>query len=316
MANIVQKKEYELVKLISGLDIEAHITRVIGAGKTHFHWHKELEFVQVVDGPVVMHMEDESVTLDQGDIFIVNANELHCFQKTGVANDILILQIPLRHFQSYYPELFLYRFYDRHLKKDNSTLLKTTSKYIADIFRSIAHKEECYQLEVMGFVNLLVRHIVCHVPHEVVSEERRMADNRNLQRIDRITNAIHDRYAYGITLDDVARQEGLSRHYTSHFIRKHLGLSFQQYVRRLRLEKAVDLLLHTDKKKLDICIESGFSDYRYLCRAFAEEYGCTPSAFRERHRAVRRKTERTGETFNDQYIIIGDKEAYDIYFGR
>ncbi len=315
MKTIVRKKEYEVVKLINGLDIEAHITRVIGVGKMHFHWHKELEFVHVVDGPVIMHMESESITLQQDDIFIVNANELHCFQKTGVANDILILQIPLRHFQSYYPEISSYRFYDRHLQRSDDRFHSVTG-HIADIFRCIAHKEEGYQLEVMGLVNLLVHTVVRHVPHEIVSEERRIADNRNLQRLDRITTAIHDQYAYGITLDDIAIREGLSKHYTSHFIRKHLGLSFRQYVRRLRLEKAVDLLLRTDKKKLDICIESGFSDYRYLCRAFAEEYGCTPAAFREKHRVVKHKTERTEETFNDQYIIIGDREAYNIYFDR
>jgi len=267
MANIIHKKEYELVRLISGLGIEAHITRVNGSGKMHFHWHKELEFVQVVDGPVTMHTEDESVLLGQGDIFIVNTNEPHCFQKTGVANDILVLQIPLKHFQAYYPEIVSCRFHDRHLKNSASPAF------------------------------------------------RRMADSRNLHRLSRITSAIQDRYADGITLEEIARQEGISKHYASHFIHKHLGLSFRQYVRRLRLEKAVDLLLRTDKKKLDICLESGFSDYRYLCRAFAGEYGCTPAAFREKHKAVRHRAQRADEAFHDQYIIIADQEAYDIYFG-
>lgn len=315
MANIIHKKEYELVRLISGLGIEAHITRVIGSGKMHFHWHKELEFVQVVDGPVTMHTEDESVLLGQGDIFIVNTNEPHCFQKTGVANDILVLQIPLKHFHAYYPEIVSCRFYDRHLKNSASPAFRRMAGYIARIFKSLAQKEEGYQLAVMGLVNLLALHTIRTVAHESVSEERRMADSRNLHRLSRITSAIQDRYADGITLEEIAQQEGISKHYASHFIHKHLGLSFQQYVRRLRLEKAVDLLLRTDKKKLDICLESGFSDYRYLCRAFAGEYGCTPAAFREKHKAVRHRAQRADEAFHDQYIIIADQEAYDIYFG-
>ncbi|HBU12374.1 MAG TPA: hypothetical protein DEB31_06520 [Clostridiales bacterium] len=313
-AKLVSEKEYELVRLISGLDIEAHITRVISTGKVRYHWHKELEFVQVVDGPVLLHTEAGSVTLEQDDIFIVNANELHCYQKVGVANDILILQVPLKHFQAYYPKISTFRFTGRHIKKEDRAVYRKMAGYIAGLFKSLAKKEEGYQLEVMGVTNLLAAHVVRNVPHEVVSEERMMTNSRNLKRLNRIISKVQDRYAYGISLEELAESEGLNKYYLSHFIKKYLGLSFRQYVRRLRLEKATDLLIHTDRNKLDICVESGFSDYRYLCEAFHKEYGCTPTEFRDKHRALKHKAERASVTFGDQYILMSEGDSYRIYF--
>ena len=58
-------------------------------------------------------------------------------------------------------------------------------------------------------------------------------------------------------------------------------MTFQQYLSGLRLEKARRLLLESDKKLLDICLECGFSDGKYLNRLFAKRYGCTPKEYRK-----------------------------------
>ena len=47
----------------------------------------------------------------------------------------------------------------------------------------------------------------------------------------------------------------------------------------LRCEKARQLLLLTDLNLLDIALELGFSDIKYLNKAFEKQYGYSPSEY-------------------------------------
>ena len=75
--------------------------------------------------------------------------------------------------------------------------------------------------------------------------------------------------------------ENLDMSYLSHFIKNKLGITFREYVNRLRLERAADLVANTRMRMIDICIDCGYSDYRYLNKAFLEEFKMTPSQMRE-----------------------------------
>ena len=83
-----------MVQLTSGLDVKVHVSRLISMNKSRFHWHKEMEFLLVLDGPGIVHTEEKSFTLQTDDIFIINANELHCVQKTKAVNEVMVMQIP------------------------------------------------------------------------------------------------------------------------------------------------------------------------------------------------------------------------------
>lgn len=59
-------------------------------------------------------------------------------------------------------------------------------------------------------------------------------------------------------------------------------MSFQEYVNALRFEHAVLLLKKTDMRIIDICLESGFSDTKYLNKRFLQTYQLTAKEFREK----------------------------------
>ncbi len=67
----------------------------------------------------------------------------------------------------------------------------------------------------------------------------------------------------------------------SHLIRQTLGITCREYVDRLQLERAVSPILGTDMPLIDVCMESGFSDCRYLRKAVMCKYGVSPVQLRE-----------------------------------
>ena len=59
-------------------------------------------------------------------------------------------------------------------------------------------------------------------------------------------------------------------------------MSFQEYLNKRRLEKALALMQDPNLSLLQICVECGFSDYRYLNRMFTKEFHCTITEYRQK----------------------------------
>jgi AraC-like DNA-binding protein/mannose-6-phosphate isomerase-like protein (cupin superfamily) len=307
-------KEYEFVKYVEGLNLKLFVSYLVGLRSTKFHWHREIEMILVIDGPVILHTENEQCLLKTDDICFVNSNEAHCLQKTGIINSVLVLQIAHDFCKSYYPELKQTKFLTRHIKKDaeNNELHGYIYKYIKDIVYLIHKKEIGYQFSMMSTMNMIFNKLLVYSDFEEVSEEKRVKEARNMKRLNRIIATIQENYIHKISLIDLAEKENLDMYYLSHFIKKYLGMSFQQYLNKLRLAKAVELLMNTNSSNIEICLESGFSDYRYLCKAFTKEYGCTPAQFQEKHLEEYKNNESMfiREVANEQYIISNQEHTY------
>ena len=83
----------------------------------------------------------------------------------------------------------------------------------------------------------------------------------------------------GLSRDDVAKLVCSNTVYISTAIREKTNLSFGDYVNRLRLDYAHDLLSDPEKdgkRILDIATESGFKSMRTFNRAFKDRFGITP----------------------------------------
>ena len=53
-----------------------------------------------------------------------------------------------------------------------------------------------------------------------------------------------------------------------------------QYMNSVRLSAAMDLLTRTDRKVLDIALDTGFNSLSYFIGVFKQGLGCTPTQFR------------------------------------
>lgn len=62
---------------------------------------------------------------------------------------------------------------------------------------------------------------------------------------------------------------------------KNTNSTFTKYLTDVRLEKAKELILSTDKKNFEIADLTGFSDANYFSYCFKKNVGISPSQFRE-----------------------------------
>lgn len=92
---------------------------------------------------------------------------------------------------------------------------------------------------------------------------------------------ISDHYAQRLTLEIVAAHVHLSGCYFSTLFREVVGVSFREYLLRVRVEESKRLLLSPENISLtDIAISVGFPDQSYYCKAFKRVVGLTPGKYR------------------------------------
>lgn len=88
-------------------------------------------------------------------------------------------------------------------------------------------------------------------------------------------------------LDTLARLAGFSPHHFHRVFQHVIGETPKEYVRRLRLERAVYRLKVSPDNVLDIALEAGFKTHESFTRAFTQQFDMPPSELRNILRAYR-----------------------------
>ncbi len=93
---------------------------------------------------------------------------------------------------------------------------------------------------------------------------------------------ISENFWKDISLDDVSRQLDLSSYYFSKLFKEETGSNFTEYVTKLRMDKAKELLADKSLSMKAICSAVGYSDPNYFSRIFKKNEGITPTEYRGR----------------------------------
>lgn len=91
-------------------------------------------------------------------------------------------------------------------------------------------------------------------------------------------------YGKSLALSDISSCAGVSEQYLCRIFKKELHMRPFEYLMKIRLQKAKELLIGDDRIPAgDIAPMVGFNDFSYFCNVFRRYEGMTPGQFREEH---------------------------------
>jgi len=98
--------------------------------------------------------------------------------------------------------------------------------------------------------------------------------------INTLVNRIMRDYALPLSARTLAAQLGMSESRFSRFFQRATGNTFSDFLKRVRVNRAGQLLMESDALVSHICFEVGFNNVANFNRRFLEVKGVTPSEFR------------------------------------
>ena len=100
---------------------------------------------------------------------------------------------------------------------------------------------------------------------------------KHKQAIDFMVEYIHEHFAEDITLSDLAEKVFISRNYLSHIFKKAIGESFNNYLTKVRMEKAKRMILEGKYLIYEIAERVGYKNIPYFSTLFKKTTGFNPT---------------------------------------
>lgn len=119
---------------------------------------------------------------------------------------------------------------------------------------------------------------------ELLPDVYRNARGRSTQEIIRVQRYIEEHYDQDISLKVLAELACVSPHYFSAYFKAETGQNYKAFLTRVRMERAMELVINSDLKTYEIAERVGYNNVRRFVDAFRAAYQMSPLDYRKLHK--------------------------------
>lgn len=170
---------------------------------------------------------------------------------------------------------------------------KTVENYVHHLYFSIVRDvEQTYELDgfsvkKVGSTTQFFHDPVYYLYSLLIDLQHAIqAQNTGPKYISEALLFIEKNLHQSLTLQDVANEVHIHPNYLSEMLRKKQQMTFLEIVTMMRMEKAVKLIVHSNKSIKEIAHLVGYNDRKYFTQLFKKYYHYTPSQYRKRHQIL------------------------------
>ncbi|MBS5522032.1 MAG: helix-turn-helix domain-containing protein [Clostridiales bacterium] len=109
-------------------------------------------------------------------------------------------------------------------------------------------------------------------------------ENKNQRIIEETKVFIKDNIGQELSRDEVAANVFLNPDYLSRIFKKETGYSVSEYILKMRMSVACELLVKTDLSVSKIAMSCGYSHMAHFSKMFKKDTGMTPNEYRNRYK--------------------------------
>lgn len=239
------------------------------------HSHKRIEINYVRKGECFIWMNDKRYHFRKGEMMVISSEQLHSFE-AGI-HGVTLLQL------EFLPEVVsIFGVYAEkagiHRLNNPIRLMRIShNQHIASIVQRIiqelSQKKQLYQEMVTMFYAELLIYLYRSQQDSNLSVDLHPTLKNVIDYIDK-----HRKKE--LRVGDIACKFGITERYLHKLFVKYLQISPLEYINRLKVAYAIELMQETDLTLKEISFQCGFSSPQQFSRIFKNQEGILPSEYR------------------------------------
>ena len=224
------------------------------------HLHQSFELIMIRSGEMTVTVDSKRYLLKENEAILIFPNQIHSLSSTKSEHTLFIFSPFI--VQAYYSRI------SGHLPENGKFIL---SENVANMLNVL---EEDSSLEIKKGTLYFVCGIFDKNADYVLKGDKYEAT------IYKLFLFIDNNYTHRCTLKDAQKEIGLNYAYLSRLFKKYTGISFNEYVNFMRLNRACYLMDNTDATIIECAYGSGYITMHTFERNFKEMYKMTPIEYR------------------------------------
>lgn len=256
-----------------------------------WHWHDELELLFVEIGEAVVHVESKKFVVKRGNGMFINAGVLHdAYNGKDSAYRLHSLVFHPRLISGGIDSIFWTKYVQPVITNPSYKCLMLDQNIdwqlnilntIENTYETIKNEGLGYEFRIRDFLSKILLSLFYYKP--AAEKPPTSGQIREDERLKKMLSFIHSHFEESLTVRDIAAAAVVSESECLRCFKKMIGKPPIQYLKHYRLQRAADMLIHSDEKITDIALDCGLTDASYFVKIFREANGCTPAQFRQTH---------------------------------
>ena len=249
-----------------------------------WHWHSYFEITWVLEGKGNYFVNGQEYTMEKDDIIIFNNVEPHGWKLLGGNMKLLVMIFSPEFvaekiflFEAVYVKPFVERVINfKNCVGREEKVNEEIRISIREIYQEWNERKEGYPLMIKANVLRILTMLIRAYQDETKSGEMLKEKKNAMKRLEQAFTYINDHYCEKITLEEVAASVYMSSNYFSSYFRRVANISFSDYVTRLRVNRAREMLRENGANVTEIAMECGFNNISNFYRLYKKHMGKTP----------------------------------------
>jgi len=280
--NIGNKKVfYEKVSIRPNSCVSFRVYRELFFNST-LHYHPEMELTYVVRGKGRVLIGDEWMTFSPGHLALIGKNVPHLY--VSVPADGELSEFRVVAFDAFFAETLLAAPDFQPVRKMFDSVTQAFVFQEPELKRDFdLIRESDGPARLIRILELLTA--LSRRQYRIIDPSRHFSANRfhegDSLLVDKAIRFLQRNFTRRILVGDAARHIGMETDTFRKFFRRHVFLSFTDYLLELRLTLACKLLQESSRSIGEIADLSGFRNLSNFNRLFLARRGMTPKAYRK-----------------------------------
>lgn len=252
-------------------------SKLINDGYYHKHDFTELTFI--LSGKGKYHIEGENYEVEAGDVIMCNSGVMHQSLEANEKEPIVEFVTGFTDFHFIgMPENSIVlnngKYILRMSAENRQEITKHCYEMVAEYSGSNLGKYFMLKAQLMQVILIILREM------QPIQEKQKVCRFESYNRnyvVKKIVNYLNENYACKISLDQIAQNLYLSPVYISKLFKEETGESPINYLIKIRLNKARELLVQGEYGSIkSIANQVGYEDVYHFSKLFKKYYGTSP----------------------------------------